>query len=52
MNAVSDAGGEAMHTVLGSDFAGGHPTSPFDINERSSIGVEALIVGLESLVGT
>ena len=50
MNAVRERGGNATHVVVGSDLAGGHHTSTFDIDERSlSIGVDTLLAAIESL---
>lgn len=43
MNAVSDAGGQATHVIVGTDHPSGHHTPTFDVDEASiEIGVDAV----------
>jgi len=50
MNAVSDAGGQSTHVIVGTDLASGHHTPTFGIDEQSlTAGVQALIAGIEAI---
>ena len=50
MNAVSDAGGQSTHVIVGTDLASGHHTPAFGIDEQSlTAGVQALIAGIEAI---